>query len=199
MELMVTQLDRESYFRRLGEDLEPGGREPAPPPLRVVQKFVNTFNHELGAERDRLGTTAAAGDWLIRNSLLGAGHRISDDDLGRLHRFRETIRALAGRSRCSRLPPPDDVGDVQLRVRVADDFTLCLEPSGDGMDRVVGSILAIVHEAMIDGSWLRLKPCRECSWLFFDHSRNRSGDWCSMAVCGNRHKNQAYRRRNATR
>lgn len=199
MEWMVTELDRESYLRRLGEDLEPGGREPAPPPLRLIQKFVNTYNHELGQERDRLGTATAAGQWLMDNALLEAGQRISDDDLRRLHQLRETIRVLAGRSKGSQLRVPEDVGDVYLRVRVADDSKLYLEPTGDGTDRVVGSLLAVVHDAMIDGSWLRLKPCRECSWLFFDHSRNRSGNWCSMAVCGNRFKNRAYRRRNVAR
>ena len=29
----------------------------------------------------------------------------------------------------------------------------------------------------------RLKPCRnhDCRWLFYDHSTNRSGTWCTMA------------------
>jgi predicted RNA-binding Zn ribbon-like protein len=41
------------------------------------------------------------------------------------------------------------------------------------------------------------KPCRNhpCRWLFYDHSTNRSGTWCTMAVCGNRLKARADRRR----
>ena len=48
---------------------------------------------------------------------------------------------------------------------------------------------------MADGTWRRLKACREdtCQWAFYDRSKNRSGTWCSMAVCGNRAKARAYR------
>ena len=47
--------------------------------------------------------------------------------------------------------------------------------------------------AMADGSWSRVKSCRNdtCRWLFYDHSRNRSGTWCTMAICGSRMKSRA--------
>jgi predicted RNA-binding Zn ribbon-like protein len=45
---------------------------------------------------------------------------------------------------------------------------------------------------MLDGTWTRLKACRECSWAFYDHSRNGAGNWCSMKVCGGRVKQRAY-------
>ncbi|MEP6468748.1 MAG: CGNR zinc finger domain-containing protein [Chloroflexota bacterium] len=46
-------------------------------------------------------------------------------------------------------------------------------------------------------SWSRVKACRNdtCRWLFYDHSRNRSGTWCAMAICGSRMKSRAYRSR----
>ena len=34
----------------------------------------------------------------------------------------------------------------------------------------------------------RLKICGNCGWLFIDRSKNRSRQWCDMAVCGNRVK-----------
>jgi predicted RNA-binding Zn ribbon-like protein len=54
--------------------------------------------------------------------------------------------------------------------------------------------------AMIDGTWVRLKACLDpdCGWAFYDRSRNRSGHWCEMAVCGSRHKVRAYRARRHT-
>lgn len=60
---------------------------------------------------------------------------------------------------------------------------------------MIGQILAVVVEAAGDGSWQRLKACREhrCEWAFYDRARNRSGRWCSMAVCGTRSKMQTYR------
>src|SRR3712207_8580100 len=41
----------------------------------------------------------------------------------------------------------------------------------------------------------RLKACPwdSCQWAFYDQSRNRSGVWCNMAVCGNRAKVAAHR------
>jgi len=63
----------------------------------------------------------------------------------------------------------------------------------------MGRLLATMYDAMATGTWVRLKACTndECQWAFYDHSRNRSGAWCTMAVCGNRMKGRAFRRRHA--
>jgi predicted RNA-binding Zn ribbon-like protein len=72
-----------------------------------------------------------------------------------------------------------------------------LEPSSGGVDGAIGRLLGIAAAAMLDGSWPRLKACRaeDCRWAFYDHARNHSRTWCSMAVCGNRAKARAYRSR----
>jgi predicted RNA-binding Zn ribbon-like protein len=61
----------------------------------------------------------------------------------------------------------------------------------------LGVLLAITAVAMADGTWSRLKVCpgEHCGWAFYDGSRNRSGRWCSMAVCGGRSKARAHYRR----
>ncbi|MBB4007485.1 CGNR zinc finger domain-containing protein [Allorhizobium taibaishanense] len=41
----------------------------------------------------------------------------------------------------------------------------------------------------------RLKICGHCGWLFLDRSKNRSRNWCDMAVCGNRVKASRHYRR----
>jgi predicted RNA-binding Zn ribbon-like protein len=61
----------------------------------------------------------------------------------------------------------------------------------DALDEVT----AIVLTAMLDGSFGRLKACRNCHWAFYDYSPNRSAAWCSMQLCGNRRKVRDYRRR----
>ena len=72
-----------------------------------------------------------------------------------------------------------------------------LRPAEPGVDGFLGGILATLARAMADGSWSRVKSCRNdtCRWLFYDHSRNRSGTWCTMAICGSRMKSRAYRSR----
>jgi predicted RNA-binding Zn ribbon-like protein len=69
--------------------------------------------------------------------------------------------------------------------------------AGNGVPAALGRLLAIAFGAMLDGSWPRLKVCRQCRWAFYDYSRNRSGSWCSMTLCGNRAKTRSYRRRKA--
>jgi predicted RNA-binding Zn ribbon-like protein len=70
-------------------------------------------------------------------------------------------------------------------------------PAGDAMERALGAVVAAVLDAERTGTWARLKACRKdsCGWVFFDHSRNRSSNWCSMTICGNRTKTTLYRRR----
>jgi predicted RNA-binding Zn ribbon-like protein len=66
-----------------------------------------------------------------------------------------------------------------------------------GLEGALGAIVAVVHEAIADGTWTRLKACERssCRWAFYDRSRNGSSHWCSMAVCGSREKNRrAYQR-----
>jgi len=61
----------------------------------------------------------------------------------------------------------------------------------------IGRFLAIIHESITQGTWQRLKVCRNdiCRWAFYDSSRNRSGAWCTMAICGNRMKGRTFRSR----
>ena len=63
----------------------------------------------------------------------------------------------------------------------------------------LAEVLAAVAETTADGSFARLKACRSdsCQWAFVDSARNRSRQWCDMAVCGNRAKARRYRSRHA--
>jgi hypothetical protein len=46
---------------------------------------------------------------------------------------------------------------------------------------------AAVYDAVRGDCWRRLKACRKhtCLFAFYDRSKNGSGAWCKMAVCGN--------------
>ena len=70
-------------------------------------------------------------------------------------------------------------------------------PAGTGVDVALARIGSIVREAMLAGTWERLKVCPadDCQWAFYDRSRNRSRTWCQMEDCGNRAKVRAFRER----
>jgi predicted RNA-binding Zn ribbon-like protein len=159
----------------------------APEPLRLVQRLVNTVDFE----RDR--------DWLA-DVLTEEGVEPGADGLERAREVREAIRELLYAN--NRQTTEGDPYGVLRRAADRAGFTLDLEApalaaSATGVDGLLGRVLAIAYGAMVDGSWGRLKACRNhgCRWAFYDYSRNRSASWCSMQLCGNRTKTRAYRRR----
>jgi len=89
---------------------------------------------------------------------------------------------------------------ARLHVRFGTEGAALLESAADGVDGALGRLVAIIHAAVADENrWRRLKACRlhTCEWAFYDHTKNRSGAWCNMDVCGNRAKARAYRERRA--
>jgi predicted RNA-binding Zn ribbon-like protein len=198
---------KEHDKRRVGEQIEPGGRPKAPGRLELLQRFVNSYNHDFPPEWDRIGTPEKAQAWLRQKRLVAPGDRISDADVIRLRELREAIRALAIANQEGR--PAAAATDVirrvsrtsQLSVAIDDTARTALEPTRRGVDGAVATLLGILHETQLTGHWSRLKGCRQCGYAFFDRSKNRSAAWCAMSICGNRTKNRAYyrRRRSSTR
>jgi predicted RNA-binding Zn ribbon-like protein len=179
---------------------EPGDRVPAPEPVRLVQAFINTNDRE---GTDDLGDPAALCAWLEL-----APDDVDEDGLGRAIALREALRELVAAN--GGLPhDPAAVDTVNaaaqragLRPVLTGAASAALEPTAGGLDGALGRIVAAVHAGIADGTWARMKACERdtCRWAYYDHSRNRSGHWCSMAVCGSREKNKrAYRRRRAAR
>ena len=186
--------------RRVGEQIEPGGRPKAPGRLELLQRFINTYNHDFPREWDRIGTGDKARAWLREKRLVAPGERISDADAARLRELREAIRALAIANRGGQPGGATEVvrrlsGAARLSVAIDDMGRTALEPTHGGVDGAVATLLGILHEAQLSGDWPRLKGCRQCEYAFFDRSKNRSAAWCAMAICGNRTKNRAYYRR----
>lgn len=176
---------------------EPGDRAPAPEPLRLVQRFVNTT--DLEDDVDLLRDPPALADWLAEAQLLPPETRLTAVDHARTIALREAIRDLAGGDRAAAAVIDDTARAARLRP-VHDPEGLRLEPEAEGLDAALGRLVAPIYLALADGTWDRLKACERttCRWLFYDASRNRSGHWCSMATCGAREKNKrAYRRRTA--
>jgi predicted RNA-binding Zn ribbon-like protein len=180
---------------------QPGGRESAPEPLALVQDFLNTL--DLEGEVEQLGGVGELRAWLTERGLLDRVARVSDDDLERALAVRAGLRELA----MANADLPVDHAPIRALNLALDPALLQarfdpaggwrLDPGRPGVEGALARLAAVVIDAMGDGTWTRLKPCRnhDCRWLFYDHSTNRSGTWCSMAMCGNRLKARAYRRR----
>jgi predicted RNA-binding Zn ribbon-like protein len=187
--------------RRVGEQIEPGGRPKAPGRLELLQRFINSYNHDFPPDWDRIGTAKRAQAWLRQKRLVAPDDRISDVDAARLRELREAMRALAlaNHGGPSGAAPTDVIrrvaGTAALSVAIDDAGRTALQPARRGVDGAVATLLGILHEAQLTGQWSRMKGCRQCGYAFFDRSKNRSAAWCAMSICGNRTKNRAYYRR----
>jgi predicted RNA-binding Zn ribbon-like protein len=167
----------------------------APEPLRLVQLFVNTV--DLEHEREWLSGPRALESWARDRQLVAPGTRFTRSDLRRALELREAFRALLRGEPAAHVSAVVEEAARSARLTVELDRTghARLEPQAGGIDGVCGRLVAVAFTAMLDGSWKRLKACRNCRWAFFDESKNRSARWCSMELCGNRLKTRAYRRR----
>ena len=167
---------------------QPAGRRPAPGRLGYVQAFLNSFWDLDNDGADRWATPEGLAAWLRER---GFGDTVTAPELDRTVALREALRgALWGRG----WDGVSDDGPVVVRHSPDGSW---VEPAGDGPAAARGLALGIVLEARRDGTWDRMKACPgpHCGWAFHDHSRNRSGQWCSMTICGNRTKGAAFRRR----
>ncbi|WP_083460047.1 CGNR zinc finger domain-containing protein [Jiangella muralis] len=182
-----------------------GASTPAPGRLETVRRFVNTLDIDAGT--DALTSPGALVAWLGATDLLsGDNHGAGRDDLARAVAVREALRqTLAANHGGDPIPAAalavlnDAAGRARLTATLTARDGWRPRPAADGVDGALGGLLALVGDAMADGTWPRLKVCVNdtCQWAFYDESRARSGKWCSMQVCGNRAKQRAWRGRRA--
>jgi predicted RNA-binding Zn ribbon-like protein len=179
----------------------------APGRLELVRRFVNSRNIELGS--DAFHAASELADWLGEAGLLPTAALARQVDLDHAVEVREALRDLL-LANLGAVPTPERTVQVlndalrrsDLRISFTADatWTTAAMAPANAVDGAIGELLSVVVEAMADGTWSRLKVCINdgCRWAFYDHSRARSGKWCSMGVCGNRVKQRSWRARQAS-
>jgi predicted RNA-binding Zn ribbon-like protein len=172
-----------------------------PEPLALLQEVINT---RYGRTRpDDWHSLEQLRTWLIEHQLLAREAPLTQGDLRRLIEVREALRGLLRGN--NEVPvAPEHIETLNhtakhapLIVQFRQEGPANLVPDIEGVDGVISFLLGIMFTAMTDGSWARLKVCRNerCQKAFYDTSKNRSGRWCAMAKCGSRVKARAYRQR----
>jgi predicted RNA-binding Zn ribbon-like protein len=171
--------------------------------LVLLREFVNTTDIE--DQVDEIDTPEKLSAWLADPAHFGRAVPVSDSTLRRAIAIREGLRAL-GRANNGE-PLDHDRLDALNRAAAELPVAIGVQPDGwkltpatSGGDTFLAHVMASVVRAMADGSWATVKACRSdtCQFLFIDESRNHSGTWCSMRVCGSRAKARAYRARQRT-
>ncbi len=170
----------------------------APGRLELVRSFVNTVEPE--EEMDILQANGSLLQWCRESGFCDG---TDEATLAVLRAFRESLRAL--------LEAHAGEGEEAERWRALEPYAVrccfklditqesrpALLAQGVGADLAIAELFAVIYDAIGAGTWQRLKACRKhsCRWAFYDKSKNGSGAWCSMRVCGNRVKAERRRAR----
>jgi len=182
----------------------------APGTLEVVRTFLNTWRipNDTREPADELVSLAAMqhfySTWF--------GDSAGDSEIcivsALVRQLRTDLRSILGTSDVlvlstwlSRQPvevmlSPDAEGMPTLRYR----------PAGVQGCRLCAEVVALVVEAIAHNTWMRLKACPDCQWVFYDHTKNRNKVWCLMVAggpegrsCGSISKVRSFRERQKAR
>ena len=179
---------------------------PAPGALGLAQDLLNTA--PAGHEPDLLADLASARTWVseataqwsaatglpVPEVVLDAG------DLQMLRAFRDDLREVTaaehdGAPDSGLAAPVLHTGAAALQLGA--DGSVRLHPQETGPQALVMLVLAALLEGQQAGTGRRLKTCRNprCRVAFYDRSRNASGVWHSVRICGNAINLRAHRER----
>jgi len=133
------------------------------------------------------------------------------DLLNRAKRLRDSLRfcfhALSAKDHISR----DSVIPINEVLQVTEGHDELVESGRswrieflareDSLDWLLAAVARSAAELLTGGETSRIRLCANpaCSLFFYDDSRTHRRRWCSMALCGNRHKVAAFARRHTAR
>jgi predicted RNA-binding Zn ribbon-like protein len=162
--------------------------------------LVATVADRPGTARERLQTPEDLELWLAEAEL-AATASASPGDLTDAQRLREAIWSLVERSRAGATPGTADrrlLNQWAARHPETPQLGGGWSP-GPSTRRDVGTALARVArdavELLAGPDRTRIRQCGRCTLLFVDRSRPGNRRWCSMELCGNRSKAEAFRER----
>jgi predicted RNA-binding Zn ribbon-like protein len=181
---------------RFGLAMAPGG-------VALVQDFLNTKAiagyPDLLADPELAQTwaTSAIQSWLVSRDDHVHPPALSTADFAKLRTLRATIANLiAGDTAAG-----DDGGAVSASFGISDTGEVRLEPAGKGWRWLASALWGEILLSQQIGTWQRLKQCHntDCGSTFYDRSKNNSGVWHNVKVCGNAANLRASRARRRER
>jgi predicted RNA-binding Zn ribbon-like protein len=140
-------------------------------------------------------------------SLGGSEPGVVDAVLLKILRLRECVRAIFSAIEGRREFPRAWVAPINeiLQITEGHDELVARESKWrlefiareSGLEWLLAAIARSAAELIVEGQGAPVKRCANtgCRLFFYDDSRTRRRRWCSMAVCGNRHKVAAFLKR----
>jgi predicted RNA-binding Zn ribbon-like protein len=181
-----------------------------PSQFACIDLINSAFSHHLGKGRsfDRLPRREWCEWFLSRHGIeVDPQHPAPIDQLAALRdQLRAILRrwALAGSLTADETSALDGwVSKAPLRQRVqwiSGRPGLAVEPIDRDWTWAMATIAASAAELAGNGAPERLKVCGnpDCSWMFYDHTLNRSQRFCSTSPCGTVVRVRRFRRGGST-
>lgn len=181
----------------------------APPLIAddAVLDMLNTVDRTPGQQHDFWQSDDDVSDWLMRAGWSAEplpGRYPPGALLAVARHLREVIRQLVEARKAGR---PASTDALNVFLRQAPSHPILIWTSGPPhVERVrpadsVEQRLAVLAEAaahlLADADFRHIRQCEhpDCGRWFYDRTLAHKRRWCSMALCGNRHKVAAYRKR----
>lgn len=123
---------------------------------------------------------------------------LTPDDLDGMRALRADLRHVASQSDDRHVAHQDvALQSVTASLRLTSSGQVVLRPRGSGARMVSSLTLSLLLRAQLADSWRGIKLCRspKCAAAFYDRSRNNSGVWHDVRVCGNAANLRASRAR----
>jgi predicted RNA-binding Zn ribbon-like protein len=127
-----------------------------------------------------------------------------DAALLRILRFRESLRAIFASTVDEEHFPASWVEPINEILRITEGhdeltfrggaWSLQFVARESGLDWLLAALARSAAELLVEGPRAPIRRCANpsCRLFFYDDSRTHRRRWCSMAVCGNRHKVAAF-------
>jgi predicted RNA-binding Zn ribbon-like protein len=194
-------------------------------PLRAVRESQRSIAGRLALDFANLVPTARDLSWdefvgfLVDSKVVSVerGARLEsleqseplavDAVLLKILRLRECVKAIFSAMHEGREFPRGWVAPINEILRVTEGHDELVPREGrwrlefigreGGLEWLLAAIARSAAELIVEGRNARVRRCAnpECRLFFYDDSRTRQRRWCSMALCGNRHKVAAFLKR----
>lgn len=188
------QTNHAPEFRQLGD--------------HIALDMINTVEQGDAGPLDRWQSDADVRAWLALSGLAPGQAAAPKGLLEGARDLREAVRALVAQRKAG---VPLKLTALNRALAAGGSHLALAEADGGGLElarhypsQTAAQWLLPAAEAAADllahGDFGLVRKCESdaCSLWFYDRTRSHRRRWCSMALCGNRHKVAAFRQREAT-
>lgn len=174
----------------------------------LAMDLLNTEARDEGLAVDFWQSDADVLQWLARYDIAPAadGKTLAE---GELLKQAKALRALARRLiNAVKQQQQPDISELnqylqhfysvpKLSVDADGKLHLSRKACLDMLGSLLGPVAEAVAQLLVEGDFALVRQCEhpDCVLWFYDRTKAHKRRWCSMALCGNRHKAAQFRKR----